>query len=143
MPKMAERKDVMTSNCPGTDSLSLLELAEIALYTVQKINNYPKSFGKTVENYFHLLYPDEIKAYLMRRTINNRSFSKIGIEKNKERRALDMSAYARQVRDLRTLCQLLVEQQEGVLSLISDKLDELEADLSVSDADKEGVLNGK
>ena len=128
----------MTSACPVTDNLSLLELAEIALYTIQKINNYPKSFGKTVENYFHLLYPDEIKACLMQRTINNRSFSKIGIEKNNERRALDMPAYAKQVRDLRALCQLLVEQQEGLLRLISDKLDELEADLSASGADEEG-----
>jgi hypothetical protein len=91
MPKMAERKNKMTitcSTCPAlksttspnadasTDSLTLLEMAEIALYTVQKINNYPKSLGKTVENYFHLLYPDEIKSYLMRRMINEKSFRK-------------------------------------------------------------------
>lgn len=71
-------------------SISLLELVEIALYTVQKINNYPKSFGKTVENYFHLLFPDEIKAYLMRRTINEKSFRIADGESalNKERRAI-------------------------------------------------------
>lgn len=54
----------------NANKLTILELAEIALYTVQKINNYPKSFGKTVENYFHLLFPDEVKAYLIGRTIN-------------------------------------------------------------------------
>ena len=55
----------------STTNLTILELIEIALYTVQKINNYPKSFGKTVDNYFHLLFPDEIKAYLIGRTINH------------------------------------------------------------------------
>lgn len=50
------------------------EIDEIALYTVQKINNYPKSFGKTVENYFDLLFPDEVKNYQTRRAINNNSF---------------------------------------------------------------------
>ena len=59
------------------DGLTQQELEEIALYTIQKINNYPKSFGKTVDNYFDLLYPDEIKGYLMRRAINSRSFSEI------------------------------------------------------------------
>ena len=87
MPKMAERKDTMTSNLPATpteptitnepyvslnDSLTLLELADIAAYTIQKITAYPKSFGKTVENYFHLLYPDEIKSYMIQRTVNSR-----------------------------------------------------------------------
>jgi len=63
------------SQCMNIDSnttgLTILELAEVALYTVQKINNYPKSLGKTVENYFHLLFPDEVKAYLIGRTINH------------------------------------------------------------------------
>jgi len=118
-------------------------LIEIALYTVQKIENYPKSFGKTVENYFHLLYPDEIKGYLMRRMINDKSFSKTDTEENKDWEALAMSTRAKQVRDIRTLCQLFVEQQESVLRIISDKLDELEVDLSEPDVDKEGALNGK
>jgi len=52
--------------------LTILEFAEIVLYTVQKINNYPRSFGKTVENYFHLLFPDEVKAYQFGRTINHK-----------------------------------------------------------------------
>jgi DNA-binding ferritin-like protein len=37
-----------------------------------------------------------------------------------------------QVRNLREICRLMVEQQEKMLKLISDKLDELEADLSDS-----------
>ena len=53
------------------------ELDEIALYTVQKINSYPKSFGKTVENYSSILFPDEIKSYLIGREINKKSFSGI------------------------------------------------------------------
>jgi len=129
----------------NTENLTLLEFAEIALYTVQKINNYPKSFGKTVENYFHLLYPDEIKAYLMRQTINAKSFGKASTKPNqdKEWRALVMSAQAQQVKEIRTLCKLFVEQQDGILQLISDKLDELEADLSVSDAGDGEVSDGK
>ena len=117
------------------DSLTLLELIEIALYTVQKINNYPKSFGKTIENYFHLLYPDEIKSYLMRRIINEKSLgnSHNNPNPNKDWKALFISAQAQQVRDIRNLCELLVEQQDRILRLIADKLDELEADLSVSD----------
>ena len=59
-----------------TTELTPLELIDIALYTVQKINNYPKSLGKTVDNYFHLLFPDEIKAFLTRRGINNKSLGK-------------------------------------------------------------------
>ena len=60
----------MVINC----LLTPLELEDIALYTMQKINNYPKSLGKTIENYFDLLFPDEIKNYLARRSINNASF---------------------------------------------------------------------
>jgi len=70
----------MTANYP-VELLTLDELHHIILYTVQKINNYPKSLGKTVDNYFHLLFPDELKAYLLRRTINDKSFGKIGFER--------------------------------------------------------------
>ena len=55
-------------NCELTDC----ELLEIAVYTVRKIQRYPKEYGKTVENYFDLLFPDEIKNYLMRREINHK-----------------------------------------------------------------------
>ena len=41
-----------------------------------------------------------------------------------------MLAQVKQVRLLRDLCKLMVEQQESVLTLISEKLDELESDLS-------------
>ena len=54
-----------------------------------------------------------------------------------------MSAQARKVQEIRTLCLLFVEQQESVLQIVSDKLDEMEADLSVSDAEDGGVANGK
>ena len=77
MPKLAERLEDMMSEQhvsrlekDADNELTTSELIEIAVYTVQKINNYPKSSGKTVDNYFHLLFPDEIKAYLIRRGIN-------------------------------------------------------------------------
>jgi len=65
----------MNSGTSQTE-LTILELAEIALYTVQKINNYPKSLGKTVENYFNLLFPDEVKAYVIGRAINHKYTNK-------------------------------------------------------------------
>ena len=40
-----------------------------------------------------------------------------------------MNEHVNQVRNLRNLCQLMVEQQENVLRLISDKLDAFEAEL--------------
>ena len=135
---------------PNTEALSHLELIEIALYTIQKINNYPSSFGKTVDNYFHLLFPDEIKAYVARRQINSRSFKGAGFEggsgrssPNKVCQSQAMSPQAKQVRDIRSLCKLFVEQQENVLLLISDMLDGLEADLSGSDAGEGGAPDGK
>jgi len=70
MPGWAERLKDMMPEIDADNKLTTSELIEIAVYTVQKINNYPKSFGKTVDNYFHLLFPDEIKAYLIRRGIN-------------------------------------------------------------------------
>ena len=134
----------------NTEALSILDLIEIALYTIQKINNYPSAFGKTVENYFHLLFPDEIKAYLARRQINRRLIKGASFESgcsanspNKTFGSQTKSAQVKQVRDIRNLCKLFVEQQEGVLTLISDMLDELEANLSDSDADEGGALNGK
>jgi len=56
----------------GLTCLTPQELGEIIEYTIQKINNYPKSFGKTVENYFDLLFPDEVKNYLRRRSLNEK-----------------------------------------------------------------------
>jgi len=60
-------------NIDCATELTPSELDEIVSYTIQKINNYPKSFGKTVENYFCLLFPDEVKGYLIRRAINKKS----------------------------------------------------------------------
>jgi len=124
----------------ANNALTLLELIEITLYTVRKINNYPKSFGKTVENYFHLLFPDEVKAHLVRRAVNRKTGDIISVSfsQKTKHRALDLSVQTQQVRDIRALCRLLIEQQENVMLLISDKLDELEADLSTVDA--EGVF---
>ena len=49
-----------------------------------------------------------------------------------------MNEYVKQVRILRALCQLMVEQQGSVLQLISDKLDELETEiLSLGSSGKE------
>ena len=131
-------EDYKNSN-HNADGLTLRELVEIALYTVQKINNYPKSFGKTVENYFHLLYPDEIKSYLMQRNINGKSLKRFHTNNQNSERKESMPVQAQQVRDIRNLCKLFVEQQESVLHLISNKLDELEADLSNTDVGKDGV----
>ena len=119
-------------------ALTLLELIEIAMYTVQKIDNYPKSLGKTAENYFHLLFPDEIKSYLMRRTVNEKSaeIAVIDYSQDKSHRVSDMSLYTQQVSDIRALCRFLVEQQDSIMLLISDKLDELEAKLSGTDVSK-------
>lgn len=54
-------------------ALTFEEVNEITAFTIQKINNYPKRLGKTVENYFDLLFPDELKHYIERREINRRS----------------------------------------------------------------------
>jgi hypothetical protein len=51
-------------------SITVDEQLEIARYTIQKINAYPKDCGKTVENYFEVLYQNEIRDYIMRRNIN-------------------------------------------------------------------------
>jgi hypothetical protein len=53
--------------------LTFEEVDEITAFTIQKINNYPKRLGKTVENYFDILFPDELQHYLERREINRRS----------------------------------------------------------------------
>ena len=42
----------------------------------------------------------------------------------------------KQVQELRNLCRLMVEQQQDILQDISDKLDALEVDLTVSYAEE-------
>jgi len=144
MPNEAERKDVMNISQSASDeninALTLHELIEITLYTIQKINNYPKSLGKTVENYFHLLFPDEIKSYLIRRTVNEKSFGKtFAKDSSNEDMMAVMSTYAKQIKEIRSLCQLFVEHQNGILGLISDKLDEIETGLFVPNASEGGA----
>jgi hypothetical protein len=121
------------------------ELVEIALYTVQKINSYPQAFGKTVENYFHLLFPDEMKAFMMRKAVNTKTFGTLGIElsSNNGRGDLSRALQAQQISEIKTLCNLLSEQQIGLLRIISDKIDALEANLSVSDAGGEAESNAE
>jgi len=152
MPKWAERLNIMSSeHCTNQTEtcadniLTTLELIEIAMHTVQKITNYPKSFGKTVDNYFHLLFPDEIKAYLIRRDINAISLSAMNecCHHDKRHSASPLPSLVKKVREIRALCQIYVEHQDNILRLISDKLDELEADLSETDANKKEVANGK
>jgi len=86
MPIGVERLNVMIleshvnqSETDADNILTISELIEIAIYTVQKINNYPKSLGKTVDNYFYLLFPDEIKSYLVRQDINSISLTRMSI----------------------------------------------------------------
>ena len=50
--------------------LTPAEVEEIIDYTIQKINKYPAEYGHTVENYFDLLFPDEVANYQIRRAIN-------------------------------------------------------------------------
>jgi hypothetical protein len=119
------------------------ELVEIALYTVQKINSYPQAFGKTVENYFHLLFPDEMKAFMMRKAVNNRTFGERGIKLSSGREDFSRALQTQQVKEIKTLCNLLSEQQSGLLRIITDKIDALEADLSVPDAGGEVKSNGE
>ena len=152
MPKRAERLNIMSlehyANQPETcadNVLTTLELIEIAMYTVQKINSYPKSFGKTVDNYFHLLLPDEINAYMVRRGINAISFSVMSecCHQDEKLSAPTVPIFVKKVREIRSLCEIYVEQQDNILRLISDKLDELETKLSGTGDDMEGVANGK
>jgi len=42
----------------------------IAKRTVDKINSYPKRYGRTVDNYFDLLFPDEVNAYFAGKRIS-------------------------------------------------------------------------
>jgi len=46
-----------------------------------------------------------------------------------------MSTTVEQVKFLRNLLKLMLEQQESVLTLVSDILDKLETDLSADDAE--------
>ena len=136
------------SETSPSEILSLTELIDIALYTVQKINSYPASLGKTVDNYFDLLFPDEIKAYLIKRSINTKTLSNLGFRcvKSKSLEIHPTSPYAdkaEMVRDIRALCQCFVEQQDSILQLISDKLDELETGLSDMNVDKGGNADDK
>ena len=48
------------------------EISKIVEYTIRKIENYPKRLGKTVENYFDVLFPDEVKNYIVGREINRK-----------------------------------------------------------------------
>lgn len=67
-----------------------------------------------------------------------------------------MNNQVKQIRMIRSLCKLLVEQQEGVLGLISDMLDEFEAEAlnmgntcensqepAENKENEEGAVNGK
>lgn len=66
--------------------LTEAELLEIAQYTIRKIESYPQHLGKTIENYFDLLFPDEVDSYLMRREINRRGLENLG-RREQERRS--------------------------------------------------------
>jgi len=61
------RADIARTCC---EALTKDELNEIVEYTIQKIYKYPKEYGKTVQNYFALLLPDEVKSYVIAREVN-------------------------------------------------------------------------
>ena len=102
--------------------LSIPELIEIAVYTVQKINNYPNSFGHTIGNYFPLLYPDEIKAYLMRQAVS----TKLKTKYRADYECTESSARSRTklLTDIKTLCKLSGAQHAIIWWLILEKADE-------------------
>ena len=45
-----------------------------------------------------------------------------------------MNEIVRQIGEIRALCQLMVEQQDGIFRLISDKLDKFEAGVISADS---------
>ena len=55
------------------EQLTADEVILIQEATVRKIESYPKSYGKTANNYYDLLFPDMVKSYLSGREINSRS----------------------------------------------------------------------
>ena len=64
-------------------NLTETEISQIVEDTIQKIENYPKWLGKTVENYFDILFENEVGDYIMRRGIN-----RLGRENFERKRAL-------------------------------------------------------
>ena len=59
------------------------EVEKIAKYTIEKIESYPKEWGKTVENYFDILFPDEVTDYQLRRAIHMMRAKKEKVKKEK------------------------------------------------------------
>lgn len=59
--------------CLLSSALTIEEIVAIMDYTEQKILSYPKGLGKTLDNYFDILFPDEVKNFLHRRETNKRS----------------------------------------------------------------------
>jgi hypothetical protein len=51
------------------DELTYEEIIEVAKYTVRKIKAYPERWRKDT-SYFEILFPCELKDYLMRRDIS-------------------------------------------------------------------------
>jgi hypothetical protein len=68
--------------------ITIAELEEIAEYTALKIARYPKEYGKTLDNSFDVLFPNEIRDYIMRREINRRG------RENYERRERRRNAHS-------------------------------------------------
>jgi len=52
--------------------LTAEELQTIAESTKQRIKAYPEDYGLTVENYFDLRFPDDVKTYILSRAINRK-----------------------------------------------------------------------
>jgi len=60
--------------------LSAEDVAQVAEYTVRKIQAYPKELGYTIENYFDVLFQNELIDCAMRQEINR--IGKINTERS-------------------------------------------------------------
>ncbi|MDR1674675.1 MAG: hypothetical protein LBR54_04415 [Oscillospiraceae bacterium] len=63
--------------------LTNTEISDIVDYTIQKIESFPKEWGYTVQNYFDILYPDEVDQYLMRREITRMGLANMAANRAK------------------------------------------------------------
>jgi len=52
-------------------TLTAVELQSIAERTAELIKAYPEQYGLTVDNYFDLRFPDDVKTYILSREINS------------------------------------------------------------------------
>ena len=61
------------------------EIHELVKATIHKIETYPKEYGKTLDNYFHVLFSDMVRQYVEGREINRKSKVIMEARKNGEK----------------------------------------------------------